>query len=330
MKFYLGIHMPQWLEKMTVPAFVSYSSLRGRKTFPRSGVPWCHDSRGFTEIEAHGRYTFTAKQYAEDVRRASREIGRMKWASILDWMCEPHIIGKTGLSIREHQRRTVDSLLELRAIAPDIHWAPVLQGWDSQQYLDCIELYEDSGVDLHAEPIVGLGSVCRRQGTQKILSIVRNVMVYDLRLHGFGVKASGIDLVGEWFDSFDSQAWSSGGRRRPPIGAHRTAVPTGTKVAPRKVGNSVYPFEAGTTVAELMLSFGKQAPMNGAVSIPVYMGERAGWIAWEPAERRPWFATHRNCANCLDFAMQWRESTIEPRIVHAEGRRQWIRENIGI
>ena len=44
------------------------------------------------------------------------QIGRMDFAAVQDWMCEPEIVVKTGLSIAEHQRRTVANLCALREL----------------------------------------------------------------------------------------------------------------------------------------------------------------------------------------------------------------------
>jgi hypothetical protein len=38
----------------------------------------------------------------------------------------------------------------------------VLQGWELGDYVACLERYRDEGLDVTAEPVVGLGSVCRR------------------------------------------------------------------------------------------------------------------------------------------------------------------------
>ncbi len=35
----------------------------------------------------------------------------------------------TGMSVAEHQRRTIENFVALRRLAPDINWIPVLQGW---------------------------------------------------------------------------------------------------------------------------------------------------------------------------------------------------------
>ncbi|MBQ1165703.1 hypothetical protein KBZ21_47770, partial [Streptomyces sp. A73] len=71
-------------------------------------------------------------------------------------------------------------------------WMPVLQGWTLQHYLDCLAMYTDAGIDLAAEPRVGLGSVCRRPATSEINEIVATLHSHGLRLHGFGVKTQGL------------------------------------------------------------------------------------------------------------------------------------------
>jgi hypothetical protein len=67
----------------------------------------------------------------------------------------------------------------------------------------CIDLYAQAGVRLADYPLVGLGSVCRRQATGEITEIVRSLGVV-LRLHGFGVKTSGLASYGRWLHSADS------------------------------------------------------------------------------------------------------------------------------
>lgn len=211
MRFYLGTHMPSWLPKTDVPLFVSYRRLIGRKRFKRALGPWALDSGGFTELSMFGKWTVSAEQYAEAVHTYQQHIGNLDWAAPMDWMCEPWIIEKTGLSVREHQERTVVNFLDLRATG--LPFIPVLQGWALADYIECIGLYEDAGVDLRDEPIVGIGSVCRRQATSEIGEIASTVAADGIRLHGFGVKRLGIRKYGKYLASADSLAWSFRGRR---------------------------------------------------------------------------------------------------------------------
>jgi hypothetical protein len=217
--FYLGTHMPSWLATVPVPLFVSHVRLRDRKTLPKRlpGAIWALDSGAFSEIGKFGQWMTEAEEYVAAVRRYRDEIGGLAWAAPMDWMCEPKMLAKSGLPIEEHQARTVDSILELRAMAPDLPFIPVLQGWDLASYLRCVEMYAEQGVDLKAEPVVGLGSVCKRQGTDEIGRIV-SVLAdeHGLNLHGFGVKKQGVSLYGSALTSSDSMAWSTAGRYEPP------------------------------------------------------------------------------------------------------------------
>lgn len=123
------------------------------------------------------------------------------------------MLKRTGLSVRKHQARTVRSLLELRNIAPEIPWMPVLQGWHKEDYLDHLDQYARAGYDLTREPIVGLGSVCRRQATDQVVSIARALFLQGIRIHGFGVKTLGLRRLAGLITSSDSMAWSQAARR---------------------------------------------------------------------------------------------------------------------
>jgi hypothetical protein len=255
-RFYLGTHRPHWLALTVTSLFVSHQTLapggRARKRLPQALGSWALDSGAFTELRDHGRWTLPVGAYVDAVRRYRDEVGGLDWAAPQDWMCEPIVIAGgevrgqrfvgTHLSVREHQFRTVANFLELRSLAPDLPFIPVLQGWTLADYHRCVELYDMAGVDLRAEPLVGLGSVCRRQATEEIREITGSLSGLDLRLHGFGVKAAGLQRYAEYLASADSMAWSSNAREE---------------------------------------------------------GRRRG----HPAPG----CNHRSCANCLPYALRWRE-----------------------
>lgn len=214
MEFWLGTHEPAWLTRLRVPLFVSHRRLARRRSMPRAIGPWALDSGGFTELSLHGAWRTTQEEYVEAVLRYRDEVGNLAWAAPMDWMCEPIMLATTGLSVREHQERTVTNYLDLRNLGPFI---PVLQGWSLDDYLRCLELYAEAGVDLAALPLVGIGSVCRRQHTAEIGAIVGELSGRGLRLHGFGVKKTGLAQYGEGLASADSMAWSFRARRSPPL-----------------------------------------------------------------------------------------------------------------
>jgi hypothetical protein len=208
-RFFLGTHRPHHLGLTDVPLFVSHRTLgRLKRKLPVALGPWALDSGGFSELSLHGHWKTTPAEYVEAVERYRERVGRLVWAAPQDYMCEPFMVEKTGLSVREHQERTVENLLELRALAPHLPIVPVLQGWTLDEYHACVDLYASAGVNLAREPVVGLGSVCRRQHTDEAARIVRSLAGRDLRLHGFGFKTLGLLKVQSHLVSSDSLSWS--------------------------------------------------------------------------------------------------------------------------
>jgi hypothetical protein len=132
-------------------------------------------------------------------------------------MCEPVMLTKTGKTVVEHQRLTIDNFLELKAIAPEMPFIPVLQGWEMDDYMRHVEMWSRVGVDLSREPTVGIGSVCRRQNTDEIGTIVSSVAALGISLHGFGVKTLGLRSYAKHLKSADSMAWSYNARMNPPM-----------------------------------------------------------------------------------------------------------------
>ena len=224
MRFFLGTHMPSWLASLGVPLFVSHRRLAGMRRLPVAAAWWALDSGGFSELSLYGAWRTSPRSTPPRSVRYRDEIGSLAWAAPQDWMCEPPILAKTGRSIAFHQAATVASVLELRErVGPLV--IPVLQGWDLGDYVACAERYRDEGLDLATEPVVGLGSVCRRQGTATIAAIVSELAGYGLALHGFGIKTKGLGTYARQLASADSMAWSYTARRRAaPAGLHASQL----------------------------------------------------------------------------------------------------------
>jgi hypothetical protein len=227
-QFLLGTHMPNWLatshldgpDSRPVPLFISDRRLRRYRRLPRAVVSWALDSGGFTELSTHGSWQHgpTPAEYVARIRRYRDDIGSLLWAAPQDWMCEPWITAKTGLTVAEHQRCTVDNLVQLRSLAADLDIIPVVQGEKPDDYLRCADLYTRAGIDLTREPLVGVGSVCRRQNTSDVGRILAALRGHGIdRLHGFGFKILGLRRYAYLLASADSMAWSIAARREPPL-----------------------------------------------------------------------------------------------------------------
>jgi hypothetical protein len=205
--------------------FVSDRRLRGYKRLPRAAVAWALDSGGFTELSTHGSWDHgpTPAQYTARIRRYFDEVGGLAWAASQDWMCEPAILTRTGLSVAQHQARTVDNYLELRDLAADLDLpphlvCPTVQGWQPEDFVRCVDRYAHAGVDLTSVPSVAVGTLCRRQATTIAGQILAALHAVGLtRLHGFGFKLTGLARYRHLLTSADSMAWSYAARRRPPL-----------------------------------------------------------------------------------------------------------------
>ncbi|AKF12401.1 queuine tRNA-ribosyltransferase [Mycobacterium phage Ashraf] len=221
---YLGTHITSWLGHAGVPLFVSHRRLKRLRSLPRAIEVWALDSGGFSELSMFGGWQTTAREYVEAVNRYDQQIGKLEWAAPQDWMCEPDMVHRTGLSVAEHQRRTVANYVELRRLwgeVSDEHcpFMPVLQGYEVSDYAKCMSMYADAGIDLHNIELVGVGSVCRRQHTDEIRRVFEGILDTDpeLPVHGFGVKSLGLREYGHLLTTADSMAWSLNARKHTPL-----------------------------------------------------------------------------------------------------------------
>jgi hypothetical protein len=211
--FYLGTHKAHWLSISPVPLFISHRTLNKRRTLPIANVDWCLDSGGFTELSMYGQWVTTPNEYIASIKRYMDESGRLIWASQQDMMCEDVMLKNTGLTVADHQRLTIDNFLTLRTLDAALPIIPVIQGQIADDYLRHIDDFYAAGIDLQKEPVVGIGSVCRRQATKEIVSIVKQVTDAGMNLHGFGVKTLGLRKIHHLMKSADSMAWSFAARR---------------------------------------------------------------------------------------------------------------------
>jgi len=213
MRFFTGLHQPSDVRHFDA-AFVSVNRLRGRKS-PFAAGDWIMDSGAFTEISTHGRYRHGVAEYAAEIRRWSTN-GNLLAAVAQDWMCEPWIVAKTGLSVDEHQRRTVERYDALmREDTAGVYILPVLQGFTPESYVQHLAMYGDR---LTHGQWVGVGSVCKRNGDPRQVAAVLLAIKAarpDLRLHGFGLKTTALadPLVRSLLETADSMAWSFAARR---------------------------------------------------------------------------------------------------------------------
>lgn len=213
MMFFVGLHQPSDAKRFA-RAFVSVNRLRSRRKAV-GATEWIMDSGAFTEISTHGRYRHSVAEYAAEINRWAPD-PRLLAAVSQDYMCEPFIIEKTGLSVDEHQRLTIERYDELLTLVRGVYVMPVLQGYTASDYIRHLTMY---GTRLAHGAWVGVGSVCKRNASplsiERILAAIKHLRP-DLRLHGFGLKTTALasGTIREMLHSADSMAWSFAARRQ--------------------------------------------------------------------------------------------------------------------
>jgi hypothetical protein len=276
-----------------VPLFVNRNALFGKEStyartgkLPRARGPWALDSGGFTELTTHGRWTITPTQYIREVRECVAQVGAPDFAATLDWMTEDVVLERTGGTVEQHQERTLESYLQLRHDGgPDLAhlWLPVLQGAHDEDYVRHFEEYLRHGLDLRRANVVGVGSVCRRHEDQRLVGIFG--LLHDLglrRLHGFGVKQTGVD-------------W--------PV-----------KVKRPRFSGTAHDQEAARQIAETLdLAWDRGFPIDVAVAwLMEHPG--VGAVTWEEEERRVCDLLHSADSNAWsDRARKWAHAVTRSR-----------------
>lgn len=220
--FYLGAPKASWLWRFRKPTgrrlFVSYSSLKDTVNFHPALQRWGGDSSAFTCVYNYGCFPFEPPAYAGTMERAQREIGMLDFACVMDWMCEDFVMARTGpwasrdTAVRTHQERTVNSYIELLSIAPGVPWAVTLQGYTRDEYMRCLDMYVDRGIDPRAASRVVMGSMCKRKNTVVAANILIEFEAMGLPVHALGFASEGFARIRGLVTSGDSQACGDGAR----------------------------------------------------------------------------------------------------------------------
>ncbi len=209
--FFVGLHHPGDAKHFD-RAFVSVNRLRDRK----SCVPakdWIMDSAAFSTITKHGGYPWPVSEYAAQIDRFAR-CGNLLAAVSQDYMCEPAMLERTGLTVAEHQRLTIERYDALLACRPAAYIMPVLQGYAPAEYVAHLAAY---GHRIGVDAWVGVGSICKRNSDpaaiEAVLIAIKSARPH-LRLHGFGLKITALRsaTIRDLLHTADSMAWSYAAR----------------------------------------------------------------------------------------------------------------------
>lgn len=255
---------------------------------------WILDSGAFTEVARHGGYRAGVEQYFNQICRWS-QCGNLLVAVAQDWMCEEFVLKRTGLSVAEHQRLTIERYHALINLCPPVRIMPVLQGYKVSDYLSHIQQYGDT---LKLEQWTGVGSVCKRNGNpSEIADILRSIKLIrpDLRLHGFGLKQLALEnkSVRECLYSCDSMAWSYPSRFR------RSLPDSVQNQPPVQVAHSYQQRITGITAATDFVQ--KRVPLTAGAGNG--QGRKPSWKSRTKAIRVP----EKYADKLIALAREWEE-----------------------
>lgn len=215
MRFYVGYHTPFHADKfdscmISINRLIRWKNgvLKVRKSdfYPNN---WLMDSGAFTELLNFGRFRLSVEEYARQIKRWKR-CGNLEAAAAQDYICDPLILAKTGLSVAEHQRLSVERYDDLLAEETGVYIIPTLQGQVPADYVKHLEMY---GERIKAGAWVGVGSLVSKSGNAgKVKAILAAVKASrpDIRIHGFGLKGAALQdfRILKLLGSADSMAWS--------------------------------------------------------------------------------------------------------------------------
>jgi hypothetical protein len=244
MHFYIGLHQPSdaWHFERS---FVSVNRLKRRKSDFRVNR-WILDSGAFTELERHGAYRDSPEHYAAQIDRWS-QCGSFEGAFTQDYMCEPFMLKRTGLTVREHQTLTIDRFRRIQQ-STSASVFPVLQGYQPREYAEHLCMYGDQDL-LKPGTRMGVGTLCKRNSSiQQIEDILERIheMAPALLLHGFGLKLTALRShnVRSKLFSADSMAWSFAARMHGmDQNCWRTAKEFERRILGQKLRYSPYQFD---------------------------------------------------------------------------------------
>lgn len=169
------------------------------------------DSGGFPSSFIHNGYNKSDDEYLHFVKKTNADFFALR-----DYPCEPQILKKYDVTAKDQILRTVNHHIKLLDLIEDFDISakpvPVIQGWEIDDYLFCIDIFREHGLIENGFDYVAIGSLCRRHAIhqiRKIILTVRNELRSSIKLHCFGTKISVLKDLAVWraVYSVDSGAW---------------------------------------------------------------------------------------------------------------------------
>ena len=164
--FYLSVASGS--QKRTVEAldypYVLVNFLTKTNTPPKSAKVLFVDSGGFHSSFVHGGYNKSDAEYLHFVRKTKAD-----YFALRDYPCEPQILKKHNVTVKDQILRTVNHHIKLLDLAKKYELSakpiPVIQGWEIGDYLFCLDKFREHGLIGNGFDYIAIGSLCRRHAT---------------------------------------------------------------------------------------------------------------------------------------------------------------------
>ncbi|DBA34715.1 TPA_asm: queuine tRNA-ribosyltransferase [Caudoviricetes sp. vir519] len=165
------------------------------------------DSGGFSFFQRRFKdYPFSPGEYLQKIEKLKPDF----FAS-MDIPCEPEIVQRLGTSVHHNIQKTIENQIKLLDVLDEISlesvMIPVIQGYELEDYLTCIDLMREQGL---MTDYMAIGSICRRGPAGPMVKIIISIKrLLRIKLHAFGVKIPVLKNKA-CFDalySTDSAAW---------------------------------------------------------------------------------------------------------------------------
>jgi len=152
------------------------------------------DSGGFSFFTKYSDYPFTVREYVKWICEMQKvNNGKVKYAAIMDYPCEPSINRKAFKTNKERIEKTVENAIKCFENEIPAKWIPVLQGYALDEYIFCLDLYKEHGI---LTDYIAIGSMCKRSNISEIVKIVYEIKkVYRGKIHVFGLTIKALRNV---------------------------------------------------------------------------------------------------------------------------------------
>ena len=168
------------------------------------------DSGGYSFFSRWGEYPFSIEKYV-DLANTLKDKYPLYRVATLDYPCEPDIDRSHLMTNEERIKKTVSNAVECIDVDRRLPWLPIIQGYTLDEYLHCVDLYQEAGI---ISDYWAVGSLCSRKGNiqriKYLITKLKELALSNVKVHAFGLNIPYIKdpQIFHALYSSDSAAWT--------------------------------------------------------------------------------------------------------------------------